>query len=447
MDAWRQRALDAASQLKERATPYVEKAQSAMVSMQQSQSEYIASMREGWEGETVDREKEREKDPEDTVFGIPLSQVPVSLADSHSIPAILHRCVEHIALSGGTDQVGIYRLSGGASAVRAVRCLFTLSRKDPGPIELDTDPNASASALKAFLRELPEPILTRNLNPQFVSAVASNNMNAVQSLIATLPACNQSALRFLLLHLLDVSKNEEVNKMSVDNLALVFSPSLSIQGDVLKFLITNSPSLFNKNISASNTYDAATPAPIARKPAPPPPPPSKRTPSQNSQISNILSNGSASSYSKSSQPPSPSSFSEDKPSLPSRPQSIVHPQASSRPQSIVHQPPVPRTTQTLPRNTGPLDQKNRNSSPAAELLFAEQLDHQLLAGLKLERGGSGASLQMEGDATAGRLSRPVSGAAGGQLASAAGGSLGRRGPPPPPPPSKRLTGGNHLINI
>ncbi|KAJ3239491.1 hypothetical protein HDU81_005935 [Chytriomyces hyalinus] len=445
MEAWRQRALDAASQLKERATPYVEKAQSAMVSMQQTQSEYIASMREGWEGETVDREKEREKDPEDTVFGIPLSQVPVSNADSQSIPAIMHRCVEHIALSGGTDQLGIYRLSGGASAVRAVRCMFTLSRKDPGPIELDTDPNASASALKAFLRELPEPILSRSLNPQFVTAVASNNMNAVQSLIATLPACNQAALRFLLLHLLDVSKNEEVNKMSVDNLVLVFSPSLSIQGDVLKFLIANSPSLFYKQISTPSAYDAGTPT-TTRKLAPPPPPPSKRTPSQNSQISNIQSNGSASSYSKSSQPPSPSSFSEDKPSLPSRPQSIVN-QYSSRPQSIVHQPPVPRTTQTLPRNTQPLDQKNRNSSPAAELLFAEQLDHQL-SGLKLERGGSGASLQMEGDAAAGRLSRPVS-ASGGQLASAAGagGSLGRRGPPPPPPPSKRLTGGNHLINI
>ncbi|KAI8834552.1 hypothetical protein BJ741DRAFT_709573 [Chytriomyces cf. hyalinus JEL632] len=170
MDAWRQRALDAASQLNEQVTPYVENSQSAMVSMQQSQSKYIASMREGWEGETAN----------------------------------------HPNFSTGT------------------------------------------------------------------------HLDSLQ-------------LRFLLLHLLNVSKNEEANKMSVDNFALVFSPSLSIQGD---------------HISASNTYDAATPTHIARKLAPPPPPPSKRTPSQKSHISNIMSNGSPSSFSKSSQPPSSSSFGE-----------------------------------------------------------------------------------------------------------------------------------------
>lgn len=94
------------------------------------------------------------------------------------------------------------------------------------------DPHAVAGLLKTFFRELPVHIFTNELNGDFVRAndVADKNrrIREVTSLVQQLPMANYSALRFLSAHLVKIVQKEHVNKMSVKNLGIVFSPTLAV---------------------------------------------------------------------------------------------------------------------------------------------------------------------------------------------------------------------------
>lgn len=72
---------------------------------------------------------------------------------------------------------GIYRISGVKSKVQALRDMY--NRGEVVCLK-EYDPHTVASLFKLFLRELPEPLLTKHLNPQFEEACKyyiSNKIN------------------------------------------------------------------------------------------------------------------------------------------------------------------------------------------------------------------------------------------------------------------------------
>ncbi|PVG02959.1 hypothetical protein CPB86DRAFT_811094 [Serendipita vermifera] len=99
----------------------------------------------------------------DTKPLIVLGNIPGSDVEARFIPALVLRCVQHIE-QWGLQEEGIFRITGRISHVNKLRAEFAsgadydLQTCGPG----DLDPHAVASVLKAFLRELPEPVLTRN---------------------------------------------------------------------------------------------------------------------------------------------------------------------------------------------------------------------------------------------------------------------------------------------
>jgi RalA-binding protein 1 len=103
------------------------------------------------------------------------------------------------------------------------------------------DPHAIAGLLKLFLRELPVHVLTRELQTSFLQIIdlaqRKDKVNELGSLIGQLPVANYSLLRFLSAHLINVVKNEKVNKMSLRNIGIVFSPTLNIPAPLFSLML------------------------------------------------------------------------------------------------------------------------------------------------------------------------------------------------------------------
>ncbi|KAI0702939.1 hypothetical protein C8T65DRAFT_655154 [Cerioporus squamosus] len=95
--------------------------------------------------------------------------------ESRLLPALALRCAQHI-LRWGVQEEGLFRISGRSSHVAKLRAEFdagadyNLVECEPG----DLDPHAVSSIFKTFLRELPEPVLTKGLLPVFESALADD---------------------------------------------------------------------------------------------------------------------------------------------------------------------------------------------------------------------------------------------------------------------------------
>ena len=93
---------------------------------------------------------------------------------------------------------------------------------------------AITSALKMFLRDLPTPLINRNvvdlcLALDLAGALKKNSrirvIQEIKQNVALLPTLNHNVLRFLMLHLKRVAANEE-NKMSSQSLAIIFGQNL-----------------------------------------------------------------------------------------------------------------------------------------------------------------------------------------------------------------------------
>lgn len=85
-------------------------------------------------------------------------------------------------------------------------------------------------ALKLFFRELPEPLFPFSHFRQFLAAIKlqdpATRFRCVRDLVRSLPAPNHDTLRVLFQHLCRVIEHGERNRMSVQNVAIVFGPTL-----------------------------------------------------------------------------------------------------------------------------------------------------------------------------------------------------------------------------
>lgn len=72
-------------------------------------------------------------------------------------------------------------------------------------------------------------------------------------LIAILPVASYSLLRALSAHLIRIVQNASVNKMTIRNVGIVFSPTLSIPAGVFSMLLTDFEKVFN--VDGSNDED------------------------------------------------------------------------------------------------------------------------------------------------------------------------------------------------
>ncbi|XP_055922063.1 uncharacterized protein LOC129953192 isoform X2 [Eupeodes corollae] len=155
------------------------------------------------------------------------------------VPTFVQECIKHLE-KYGLHSVGIFRVSTSKKRVREMREEF--DRSSSTFINPETCPHDVATLLKEFLRDLPEPLLCRNLYKAFIKTQKIRNrrlqLEALSHLVQLLPTAHRDTL-FVLLRFLakvasccddvstsDGSVNIAGNKMDSNNLATVFAPNI-----------------------------------------------------------------------------------------------------------------------------------------------------------------------------------------------------------------------------
>uniref|UniRef100_A0A3P9ALL4 Active breakpoint cluster region-related protein n=1 Tax=Esox lucius TaxID=8010 RepID=A0A3P9ALL4_ESOLU len=187
------------------------------------------------------------------VFGVKISVV--TKRERSKVPYIVRQCIEEVE-KRGIDEVGIYRISGVATDIQALKAAFDTNTKDILVMLSDMDINAIAGTLKLYFRELPEPLLTDRLYPAFMEGIALSDPaakeNCMMHLLRSLPDPNLITFLTLLEHLKRVADKEPINKMSLHNLGTVFGPTLlrPSESEVTKGHITLASDIWSHDVMA-----------------------------------------------------------------------------------------------------------------------------------------------------------------------------------------------------
>uniref|UniRef100_A0A8B9IV56 Rho GTPase-activating protein 10 n=1 Tax=Amazona collaria TaxID=241587 RepID=A0A8B9IV56_9PSIT len=145
---------------------------------------------------------------------------------------IIKKCISAVETRGINDQ-GLYRVVGVSSKVQRLLSLL-MDAKTCNEVDLensvDWEVKTITSAMKQYLRSLPEPLMTYELHGEFIvpakSGSPESRVNAVHFLVHKLPEKNKEMLEILVKHLANVSKHAKRNLMTVANLGVVFGPTL-----------------------------------------------------------------------------------------------------------------------------------------------------------------------------------------------------------------------------
>lgn len=165
------------------------------------------------------------------------------------LPAVVYRCIQYLEAKNAISEEGIFRLSGSNVVIKQLKERFNVE----GDINLITDEHyhdihAVASLLKMYLRELPSTILTNELRMQFIAVMEMTDqkekMAAYSELVQHLPQANAALLKYLIAFLIKIINNSDVNKMTVRNVGIVFSPTLNIPAPVFAMFLQNYETIF-----------------------------------------------------------------------------------------------------------------------------------------------------------------------------------------------------------
>lgn len=102
--------------------------------------------------------------------------------EDRQLPALVVRCAQHLMV-WGIQEEGLFRLNGRPAHIAKLRSEFDTGA-DFELVEStlgDLDPHAVASVFKAYLRELPEPILTKALSPHFEAVILAEQNEAAEA--------------------------------------------------------------------------------------------------------------------------------------------------------------------------------------------------------------------------------------------------------------------------
>ncbi|GBC03839.1 hypothetical protein RclHR1_05350013 [Rhizophagus clarus] len=196
------------------------------------------------------------------IFGNDLTKQ--SELDGGDVPYVVQKCVKAVE-NRGMDLEGIYRKNGGSLQMRAIISAFEKGEE----IDLDdpdqfNDISAVTSVFKQYLRDLPNPLFTYELYPNFLGLVPMPNneekIEKFRELLLQLPKVNYATAKYLIEHLYRVKQLEETNLMTAKNLSLVFGPTIlrgpdpsseifdmNFKNAAIEYIIDHANSLFINN--------------------------------------------------------------------------------------------------------------------------------------------------------------------------------------------------------
>uniref|UniRef100_A0AAQ5YD72 Rho GTPase activating protein 9 n=1 Tax=Amphiprion ocellaris TaxID=80972 RepID=A0AAQ5YD72_AMPOC len=181
----------------------------------------------------------------DQVFGCRLEML--CEREKSTVPRFVRLCTEAVERRG-LDTDGIYRVSGNLAVIQKLRFLVNHERAvttdgrymfpaelvQEEKLNLDEseweDIHVITGALKLFFRELPEPLVPFGFFTDIVETVKMSDymdkVDRLKCLVLNMPPPNHDTLQFMCRHLKRVLEHLDTNRMTTQNIGIVFGPTL-----------------------------------------------------------------------------------------------------------------------------------------------------------------------------------------------------------------------------
>ncbi|KAM9958717.1 hypothetical protein ACTFIW_012306 [Dictyostelium discoideum] len=154
-----------------------------------------------------------------------------STVEEINIPLFLHNGFKYI-IQHGLGIEGIFRIAGTKDKVKQLQMQLDKGEN----IDYDAskvDPVDLADLMKIYFRELPDCLLQSDQYDHFISLLTLDRLGQIQKLrelVASLRPENREMLKQLIWFLGRIAVNSTTNKMSEENLGLVWGPNLLWKG-------------------------------------------------------------------------------------------------------------------------------------------------------------------------------------------------------------------------
>ncbi|KAL4655776.1 rho GTPase-activating protein 9 isoform X2 [Arapaima gigas] len=163
----------------------------------------------------------------DQVFGCRLETL--CEREKNMVPRFVRMCTEAVE-KRGLETDGIYRVSGNLAIIQKLR--FTVDHEEK--LNLDDsqweDIHVITGALKLFFRELPEPLVPYSFFTDIVETIKMpdylEKVERMRCLVLSMPTPNRDTMHFMFQHLRRVMEHSDVNRMTTQNIGIVFGPTL-----------------------------------------------------------------------------------------------------------------------------------------------------------------------------------------------------------------------------
>ncbi|XP_029287489.1 rho GTPase-activating protein 15 isoform X4 [Cottoperca gobio] len=167
--------------------------------------------------------------------------------EKNTVPRFVRLCTDAVE-KRGLDTDGIYRVSGNLAVIQKLRFLVDHERAvttdgrymfpaefvQEEKLNLDQsdweDIHVITGALKLFFRELPEPLVPFGFFTDIVETVKMSDymdkVDRLKCLVLNMPPPNHDTLQFMCRHLKRVLECSGANRMTTQNIGIVFGPTL-----------------------------------------------------------------------------------------------------------------------------------------------------------------------------------------------------------------------------
>ncbi|XP_053310106.1 rho GTPase-activating protein 44 isoform X4 [Spea bombifrons] len=173
-------------------------------------------------------------------FGKPLEEHLAVSGREIAFP--IEACVTML-LECGMQEEGLFRVAPSASKLKKLKAALDCCVVDVA--EYSADPHAIAGALKSYLRELPEPLMTFELYDEWIQASniqdQDKRLQGLWNACEKLPEANYNNFKYVIKFLAKLTEYQDSNKMTPSNMAIVLGPNLlwpQAEGNITEMMTT-----------------------------------------------------------------------------------------------------------------------------------------------------------------------------------------------------------------
>eukprot|EP01103_Thecamoeba_quadrilineata_P000823 TRINITY_DN10723_c0_g1_i1.p1 TRINITY_DN10723_c0_g1~~TRINITY_DN10723_c0_g1_i1.p1 ORF type:complete len:681 (+),score=135.35 TRINITY_DN10723_c0_g1_i1:28-2070(+) len=162
-------------------------------------------------------------------FGVPIEVL--TARDGGKVPAFFSACVDYLTTAPALTEEGLFRISAPRPDLEKYQGELDLGNKVS--FKDLNDPHIVSGLLKMWFKSLPHPLLlSENEMETYNTWISATSESSDQMLVKaknfvdSMPEANRRVAKKVMKMLVKITREQAKNKMSLNNLAIVFSPIL-----------------------------------------------------------------------------------------------------------------------------------------------------------------------------------------------------------------------------